>query len=235
MATARRTFWLAWLVATVIGGLLSLAFAWSVALPAISWVVGTVPASNVRDILQVAPRVIEGMAGAALIAVAQAVVLRRVLGNGVLWVTAAAVGALLAWVLNYWLGSQLVPHHLPRPSPTLLRVAGLIMFCVSSLVLASCSWIACLRRADPVGWYIVAAVVAAAVTDWYLTPLAWGPIFTHAALRVEYVMAGAAVQGSLTGLALAMTVIRPRPTPRRPSSGRPARSRRRRPARATSR
>ena len=239
MGAARRNFWLAWVAATVVGGLLALAFEMWVSFPVFRWFDGTVPASNLRDVGQVADRVLARMVGVALVAAAQAFVLRRVLGRGVTWITTAAIGALLAFFLTYWLGGQLFPNRLPLPSYSTLRWFGLLSACSGSLVLATCLWLAVLRDADRNGLFIAASVAAAALVFWYVVP-AFGIRFDLSpsdvtALQVESVVATGLVMGALTGLALTMTLIRHRPAPRRAASRRPKRSVKRRPTRAASR
>ncbi len=239
MGAARRNFWLAWVAATVLGGLLALAFEMWVSFPVFRWFDGTVPASNLRDVSQVAYRVLARTIGVALVAAAQAFVLRRVLGRGVTWITAAAVGALLAFFLTYWLGGQLFPHRLNVPSYSTLRWFGLLSACSGAVVLATCLWLAVLRNADRNGLFIVASVAAAALSYWYVVPafgirVEMSPLDVTA-LQFESSVATGLVLGALTGLALAMTLIRPRPVPRRAASRRPKRSVKRRPARAASR
>jgi hypothetical protein len=243
MGAARRNFWLAWVTATVVGGLLAFAFETWVSFPAYRWFDGTVPASNLRDVGQVADRMVGRMIGVALVAAAQAFVLRRVLGRvlgrGVTWVTAAAVGALLAFFLTYWLGGQLFPHRLPLPPDSTLRWFGLVSSCAGALVLATCLWLAVLRDADRNGLFIVASVAAAALLNWYV-----GPAFEIrggmspsdlATIEVEHVVATGLVMGALTGLILALSLIRPKPAPRRHSSRPAKRGAKRRPARVASR
>jgi len=237
MAAARRNFWLAWVAATVVGGLAALAFDLWVVLPAMARFLGTVPASNLRDGLQLAEQALRLIAGVALVAAAQAFVLQRVIGRGVAWVTAAVVGGLLSWLVRTWLGGHLyggVGRHLPPPST--FRLYALVLVCTASLLIASCLWVACLRRWDRNGLFIVASVAATAVFAWFIAPvLVFSGRMTSQqvlSLQVEHSVAGSLVMGAFTGLVLAMTLVRPAaPSRRRPSKRAP----RRKPSRAHTR
>ena len=226
MARARWNFWLAWVAATVVGLLLGLALDLYVAFPTYRVLDGTVPASNLRDALGVAERAIGALGHALLLALAQAWVLRRVLGRVTVWVTAAAVGGLLAWFLTVWLGGHLLPRTGP---PEAAAGFGVLQYCAGALVLATCLWLAVLRDRDPWALFVWASVAAAFVQYVYITPaigisgLAQGDnvLLENGAFTFSHGL----TLGALTGLALAFTVIRGGKPSKRVSSQRSRRNR----------
>ena len=227
MARARWNFWLAWVAATVVGYLLAVAFVTYVAAPSFRTLSANVPASSLRDALAMAERALLVLGQAVLVAAAQAWVLRRVHRRAIVWVTAAAVGALLAWFLAAWLGGQLLPR---VTSVAAAGTYGALSACAVALVLATCLWLAALRDRDPWALFVWASVAAAFVQATYVNPAVGlsglmqpgNPVLASGAAT----FAAALTLGAFTGLALALTVIRGGKASKRAS---PQRSRRNRP------
>jgi hypothetical protein len=211
-----RALWWQWTKVVTVGELVAFFF------PA---VVGAVAAGAKLGPVAAAPAILTaGLVEGAILGFSQAVVIRQALPaiSSRSWITATAVGALIAWAVS--LVPTSIGDRIDELSPAILVTGGLVLGAVFLLSIGGLQWRVLRDHLSRAGWWVAAVAVgwAAALASFMAiaSPL-WHegqPLWLVIAIGLVAGLVMAAVMAAITGYALLRLTTATPPDKTRPTA-----------------